>query len=233
MGHRDASGWHYDKTGTVQGGVKPDKWYNMLIAVNGLNVTLVVDNNTVFQHTFDPRIVDGYAYGLNWGMVGMGSSNARGSFDNVRVQVLPPQVTLEQTEDFDDTQAQSFSGDRQGSWTFSADALDPADFAYDVSPAGGLGFSLIDLGPDNLNFNSYLELNVDVKTADMAGLIYDRYGDESFKFAAIDSAGQQLVIGHYTQKSGWVVDESMSTTLVADEEYRLGLTLRAPPPMSR
>ena len=34
-------------------------------------------------------------YALNWGMVGMGSNNAQGSFDNIRVQILPPQITLE------------------------------------------------------------------------------------------------------------------------------------------
>ena len=47
--------------------------------------------------------MDGYAYGLNWGMVGVGSDNARGSFDNVRVQVLPPQVTFDDSDDFSGT----------------------------------------------------------------------------------------------------------------------------------
>jgi hypothetical protein len=39
--------------------------------------------------------MDGVRVGLNKGMVGMGSNNARGSFDNVRVQILPPQVTYD------------------------------------------------------------------------------------------------------------------------------------------
>ena len=100
MGHRDATGWHVDVQGVVQGGVKPDKWYNLLVAINGTNVTLVVDNKAVFQHTYAPRIIDGYVYGLNWGLVGMGSDNARGSYDNIRVQILPPQVTFEDDDDF-------------------------------------------------------------------------------------------------------------------------------------
>jgi Ca2+-binding RTX toxin-like protein len=75
MGHRDSNGWHVDTSGVVQGGVKPDKWYNMLIAVNGLNVTLVVNNKEVFQHTYAARIDEyGNVYALNWGMVGMGSN---------------------------------------------------------------------------------------------------------------------------------------------------------------
>jgi Ca2+-binding RTX toxin-like protein len=219
MGHRDSSGWHVDNQASVSGGIKPDKWYNMLIAVNGLNVTLVVDNSEVFQHTYDPRVVDGYAYALNWGLVGMGSNNARGSFDNVRVQILPPQITLEETEDFDDGQAQQFTGESAGTWTVD-------NQRYDVVPTGELGLSIVDLGPDNLNFNSYLELNVDVKTSDMAGLIFDRYGDESFKFAAIDRINQQLVIGHYTQKAGWAIDETMAATILDTEDYTLDLTLK-------
>jgi len=223
MGHRDEAGWHIDKSGVVQGGVKPDKWYNMLVAINGLNVTLVVDNKEVFQHTYDPRIEGGYAYALNWGMVGMGSNNAQGSFDNIRVQILPPQITLEETEDFDDGMAQQFTGESAGNWILDGNS-------YDVVPDGNLGFNLIDLGPDNLNFNSYLELNVDVNTSEMAGLIFDRYGDESFKFAAVDAdpdpEKQRLVIGHYTQKAGWVIDEEIGTTILPEANYTLGLTLK-------
>jgi hypothetical protein len=234
MGHRDSNGWHVDTSGVVQGGVKPDKWYNMLIAVNGLNVTLVVNNKEVFQHTYAARIDEyGNVYALNWGMVGMGSNNAQGSFDNIQVRILPPQVTLDESENFDDLDAQFFSGDRQGVWEFNEDLtpeeqLPPGetDFNYDVSSTGDLVYNMIDLGPDNLNFNSYLELNVDVNAEGMAGLIFDRYGDESFKFAAVDVVSQQLIIGHYTQKAGWVVDEAMSTTITASADYTLGLTLK-------
>ena len=96
-------------------------------------------------------------------------------------------MTLEESENFDDSQAQLFTGERSGNWTLDGDS-------YDVVPVDGTGLSLIDLGPDNLNFNSYLELNVDVNTADMAGLIFDRYGDERFKFAAIHFKLRQTVL---------------------------------------
>ena len=55
MGHRDASGWHVDKQGVVTGGVKSGTYYNMLLAVNGTDVTLLVDNKLVFTHTYQPR----------------------------------------------------------------------------------------------------------------------------------------------------------------------------------
>jgi len=47
-------------------------------------------------------VVDGYSYGLNWGLVGVGSDNARGAFDDIRVQVATPDVTFSSTEDFSD-----------------------------------------------------------------------------------------------------------------------------------
>jgi hypothetical protein len=220
MGHRDASGWHVDKTGVVTGGVKAGKWYNLTLAVNGINVTLLVDNKQVFQHTFQPRIVEGYAYGLNWGMVGVGSDNARGSFDNIRVQVLPPQVTFDDSDDFSGTDTlEYFNGDTNGVWGVSGGR-------YSVDPGASLGLSLLDLGPDSLNHNAYLELSAKVKTGDRAGLIFDRYGEDSFKFAAIDADAQKLLIGHYTKKSGWVIDSSVSTTIDPSKDYVLGLTLK-------
>ena len=45
-----------------------------------------------------------------------------------------------------------------------------------MTPNGETGINLLDLGPDNLNFNSYLELNAVVNTAGRAGFVFDRYG---------------------------------------------------------
>ncbi|MDH4073367.1 MAG: hypothetical protein OEV41_09705, partial [Gammaproteobacteria bacterium] len=220
IGHRDASGWHVDEQAVVKGGLKADKYYNMLVAINGVNVTLVVDNKEVFQHTYAPRVVDGYAYGLNYGYVGVGSDNARGSFDNIRLQILPPQVTFDDTDDFSGADTgEFFTGGSSGVWGFNGGR-------YTVDPGASLGTSMLDLGPDNLNFNSYLELNAKVKTSDQAGFIFDRYGDDSFKFVVIDENSQKLIIGHYTKKAGWVEDASVSTTISATKDYTLGLTLK-------
>jgi hypothetical protein len=85
---------------------------------------------------------------------------------------------------------------------------------------------MLDLGTGNLNFNSYLELSAEVDTQNRAGFVFDRYGDESFKFAAIDAANQQLVIGHYTQKSGWVDDAVLATVIDPLKDYTLGVSLQ-------
>ena len=42
MGHRDAQGWHVDVQTPAQ--LKPDTDYNVLLAINGVTATLVLDN---------------------------------------------------------------------------------------------------------------------------------------------------------------------------------------------
>jgi len=101
MGHRDASGWHVVKQAAVPGSVKADTNYDLLLALNGTVATLVFNNKNVFTHVFAPRVdEDGFAYGLNAGMVGLGADNAVARIDNVAVRVLPPDWTLEITEEF-------------------------------------------------------------------------------------------------------------------------------------
>ena len=223
IGHRDASGWHVDKQGVVPGGVKSDQYYNMLIAVNGTNVTILVDNKQVFTHTYQPRIVDGYAYGLNYGYVGVGSDQSRGNFDNIRVQVLPPQITFDQTETFADGAADLFTAGTTGVWSLS-------DQRYSVTPSGAGAISLLDLGPDHLNHSSYLEMSAKLNTQDRAGFIFDRYGEDSFKYVAVDASSTaglgKLVIGHYTKKGGWSEDAVMSATILPGLDYTLGITLK-------
>jgi Ca2+-binding RTX toxin-like protein len=225
MGHRDANGWVFDKQGVVQGGVKSDQYYNMLVAVNGTNVTILVNNQTVFTHTYQPRIVDGLAFGLNNGYVGVGSDRSRGDFDNVRVQILPPQITFDQTETFNDGVADLFTAGNTGVWGVSGQR-------YNVSPSASGAMSLLDLGPDHLSHSSYLEMSGKVRIDDRpgadgrAGFVFDRYGDESFKFVAIDADADRLIVGHYTRKGGWVDDAYMSTVINPDQDYVLGITLK-------
>jgi len=78
----------------------------------------VVDGTEYFTHTYEPRVdSDGWVHGLNTGMVGMGSDNSRGTFDNIVVQILRPETTFEGIEAFPDTDQtitfESVSGDWQ------------------------------------------------------------------------------------------------------------------------
>jgi hypothetical protein len=115
----DATGWITDQQTPFQ--AKPDEYYNMLLVINGLTATLIVDNEAVFSQTYPARIVNGFSYNLSYGFVGFGSDDSRGSYDNIVVQVLPPQITYDRVEDFDDGVANAFTGIQTGTFSVSGD----------------------------------------------------------------------------------------------------------------
>ncbi len=71
-----------------------------------------------------------------------------------------------------------------------------------------------------------LQLNTVVRTAATGGIVFDMYSPTDFKWAAVSVATQQVLIGHYTAKGGWVVDAAVSRTLSAGTDYALGVTLK-------
>jgi Ca2+-binding RTX toxin-like protein len=215
IGHRDGSGWHVDKQTNLQ--VKPDQFYNAILAVNGVNATIVIDNNTSLTQTYAPRVVDGYSYGLNWGFVGVGTDKSRGAFDNIRVQTLPDQITFQNVEDFQDGQANLFIGNT-GTWSVGGGR-------YSTQASGATAMSLLDLGVQQLSIDALLDLNAKVNTQGRAGFVFDRY-DDGFKFVAVDVAADKVLIGHYTAKGGWVTDQAFAKTLNAGADYTLGVTLK-------
>ena len=219
MGHRDGTGWHVDEQTPFQ--AKPGEYHNMLLSVNGLTATLIVNNQAVFTHTYAPRVVDGVTYGLNYGFVGFGSDNSRGSYDNIAVRVLPPQITLDETEAFDDGTADRFTGLQTGTWTI-------ADGRYDGTPVSGArAVDTVDLGLGHgLDTQSYLELQTTLRAGVTGGIVFDHYAANDFKFAALDVAGQRVLIGHVDPRRGWVVDASVATTLVPGTDYAITVILR-------
>jgi hypothetical protein len=220
MGHRDETGWHVN----VQTGmkIKPGRLYNLLVVVNGTNVTVIANNTEVFSHTFDARIIEGYAYGINAGMIGFGSDNSRGVYDNIAVQVLPPEMTLEATEEFPDTDAAVDLVPESGWWQYSGGRY------YGTAEAGGdTVVSLVDLGIDyGLEVTSILKLEVVLNTQDTAGVVFDNYDAEDFKFAVILVESDQLIIGHHTEKRGFVYDAVFDTVIEAGTDYVLNVSLK-------
>ncbi|MGD8816801.1 MAG: cadherin-like domain-containing protein, partial [Acidobacteriota bacterium] len=217
MGRRTEAGWIVDVQTPAK--LKPDRDYNVLVAINGLTVTLVVDNQDVFTHTFEARIdAYGVSHGLNDGMVGLGSENAIARVDNLQVQVLPPEITLLETETFEDGTTEHFAPDPVGSWQF-------VDARYDGSPlAGSDGASAaIDLviRPAYL-----LRLQSTFQTSSAAGFFFDRYSGDEFKFVILSAETDQVVIGHHTGRGGWAVDAVQSFTLEASRDYELEITLK-------
>jgi Ca2+-binding RTX toxin-like protein len=214
MGHRTEAGWIYDVQTPFT--VKIGTLYSLKLAVNGLNATLVVNNNTVFSYTYQARIIDGISYTLNAGMVGVGSNNARGSFDNIIVQILPPQYTFQRTEDFSDNAANDFSVD-QGTWQISGSKYNA------LANSGGFASSLMNF--TGVDANSYLELSAVLNTNDRAGFVFDYYNKDDFKFVAIDADQDKLLIGHYNLDDGWQIDAVVAKTINNGVNYNLGITI--------
>jgi len=217
MGYRDAAGWHVEEQTNAQ--LKPNTDYNMLLAINGVTATLVVDNEEVFGRAFDPRIdADGFSYGLNSGMVGIGGNNSIARIDNVAVQILPPEITLEEAEDFGDGAADLFTGGSIGQWQV-------VNRQYEGVPSTGedSAISMIELGVGPAYL---LKLETSLNTEAMGGLIFDRNANGSFKFAAINADTNEATLGHYTQQYGWVVDATRTVFMDEDEDSRLTASLQ-------
>ena len=101
MGYRDAAGWHV--VSQTPSRLKPNQDYALLLAINGLTATLVVNGTQAFSHAFAPRIDPyGFTHGLNEGMVGIGANNSVARIDNVNVQILYPEITFQHEDDFSD-----------------------------------------------------------------------------------------------------------------------------------
>jgi hypothetical protein len=212
MGYRDATGWHELKQINAQ--LKPETDYRLLLALSGNTATLVVDGTEVFIHEFAGRVDDdGFLYGLNAGMVGIGTKNAKGRLDDIAVQVLPPEITHEELEAFDGATGGIYLP-IAGAWQvqggrYSASGGDPAAiaaFSYDVVPA------------------SVVQLEADVATDDLAGIVFDYYGTEDFKFAAIDAVNGRVVIGH-RHDGDWVIDVEADATVQPGVSYRVDVEL--------
>ena len=132
VGHRTAAGWITDNQTPFQ--ARADTTYNLLIQVNGTNV-IVNAGNRSFSYLYGPRVVEGENQGLNKGLLGFGSDQSRGTLDNIKIQALPAQVTLDTTEDFSDGTANlmtTAAATTTGTW-----AVTPADGRYTGTPAAG------------------------------------------------------------------------------------------------
>jgi hypothetical protein len=158
---------------------------------------------------------DGFTHGLNEGMVGLGANNARGEIDNVAVQVLPPDITFADTQDFSGGAAIGFTGDRTGSWTVSGGR-------YVAAPSvDGAAMSMIELDVEALQAASVLRVETTLSTEAMSGVIFDQYGPEQFKFVAILAETDQVVIGHHTANRGWVHDAIAERPIEAGTDHDL------------
>jgi hypothetical protein len=228
IGYRDASGWHTVAQGTVPGGVKAQTFYNLNVVVNGLVVTVTIDGTNAFSYTFPPRVIGGDQVALNRGLVGFGSQGARGWFDNIALTVISPAITLDRTDYF------------EGS-TVVAAASQVGTFAktggrYEGTAVGGSASALIGVASTGsasdytqvpvLDPMAYVELEANFKAVGTSGFMFDWYSNIDYKFAALDVAGQRVIIGHVHGTSR-IVDQAIARTITAGTDYLLNIVLKA------
>jgi len=216
LGYRDAAGWNVVAQSPLK--VWEERYYQMLIAVNGTAVTIVVDGREQMTYVFGARMIYGEAYGLNKGMVGFGSQRSRGLFDNIKLQVLPPKITLDHQESFDDGVADIFEPET-GTWITSGNA-------YISSPAPGtISFSRANIGT-TLQTYSYLELTSTLRGTGRLGFVFDRYSATDYKFVALDIPTGRVLVGHHSPRGGFTIDLAVARTLVANSLYTLQVIVK-------
>ena len=226
IGHRDASGWQVDVQANMK--LRADQFYDVLVAVNGTTVTALIDGRHTLSHTFAARVVDGIPQGLNAGLVGIGADNSRTTVDNLTVQVLPPDLTYDRTEDFEDGAAEDFTGVTTGDWSVS-------DGAYQVDAGSGIALSTIDLsgeagyaaGTFSLADSAKVRIETTVSTDGPAGVVFDLVSSSRFKFAVLNPDANRIEIGHYEGNGAWIVDQSVAVAagIDAGTDYTLSVIL--------
>jgi len=134
--------------------------------------------------------------------------------------VLPPQLTFDETEDFEDGVADRFNGRSSGEWHVAGGRF----MGTPAAPTNS-GYATINLAT-SIAPASYVELETVLRTTNTGGLFFDGYSDNSYKFVALDVAAQKVLIGHWESRRGFVIDASFNRTLNAGTDYTLNLVMR-------
>ncbi len=104
-----------------------------------------------------------------------------------------------------------------GSWQFSGGK-------YLGTPAAG-EVAAVSLSQLEINPAYKLQLETTLQAEGTGGIVFDQYSPTDFKYAALSVGTGQIVIGHYTERHGWVVDAYTTQALLSGTEYILGVTL--------
>ena len=217
MGHRTATGWIFDAQTTQT--IKTDTYYGFQVTVNGTSVSALIGGKSVLTYSFSPRVVDGVQKQLNTGLIGVGANGATASFDNVDVQTLPPQYTLDYLEDFSDGVANLFTGASTGTWAVQTARYNGTPLTTDYS-----AYKMVDLGTA-LAPSSYLDVLATLKTDSVGGLVYDYNGPDDMKFVAMDAKASRIYFGHRINGK-WIIDSNLGKAIISGLDYKLEISLR-------
>jgi Ca2+-binding RTX toxin-like protein len=216
MGHVDEAGWHVDVQTNAQ--LKPNTDYRLLLAINGLTATLVVDGAEFFSHAYAPRIDEwGFSHGLNEGMVGLGADNSVARIDNVKVKILYPEITFAHDDDFEDGLAEMFAALGAGLWEVNAGRFEGAPVPGATTVLSGFD---LDVGP-----NSILNLEATLTADRIGGFFFDYYGPDDYKFVGVNPSTDRVLIAHL-RRDAWVVDAMTTLPFPTAAEVQLDVSLK-------
>jgi len=205
IGHRTAGGWVIDTQINMQ--LKWDTNYDLTLVMYGTVATIWV--NESISASFD------FGSALNTGYIGLGSDNSKAVFDDFQVQKLPPTITFEFTAAEPDKPGKPEEY-FIGNWQISG-------AQYTGTPDAGtdkaIAIQWIELAP-----YSKLEMEAAIQTATEGGIVFDYYGLDDFKFAALKADTNQVVIGHRTAK-GWFIDAEAGYSIDQSQSYTLGVNI--------
>ncbi|HEX3226518.1 MAG TPA: hypothetical protein VHQ89_10505, partial [Gaiellaceae bacterium] len=216
LGHRTASGWVYDATGSVQGGVSSNTWYDLKVVVSGLSVSVLANGAQLFTQQLAPRIVSGVANGFNLGLLGVGSNNSRGQWDNIAISVLPAQSTFAGTDSYDTGTADFFTS-TAGTWSVSGGR-------YSGTASSGSPALSIFKPPAVVTPEAYVEWETLVPSAGGGSVVFDYYSPTDYKYVTLDTVAKTLTVGHRIRKQT-VIDQVFSVTLDTGSDQKVTLAL--------
>jgi hypothetical protein len=172
--------------------------------------------SVAFTHTVPPRGSSTGALRPEQGHGRHGLGQQPRPYDNVRVQILPPQVTLDSRPP--DLTVRARPAHEPGGGLLAAERQRPDGCAGAAAPAV-VEAALPDGGPAWPS-TSWLQLTTVLRTSGVAGIAFDVYDDDDFKFAVIDVPGQRVYVGHVSPRGGWVVNNVVSQALTAGAPTR-------------
>ncbi len=190
IGHRTEAGWIVDTQRNMQ--LRDGTEYELTLVLHGGVATIYVDGGNATSFSFNEA--------LNTGLLGLGTDNAKAKFDDWQVQKLPPVITMTVSDDFE---SESGYEGQSGTWTLGGGSLagDPGEDSYAVATQ-----SL------EVQVFARLWMEAQIATGGTAGLAFDVTDASHFKFAALDVAGDQVLIGH-VQGGKAVIDASIARDL--------------------
>jgi subtilisin-like proprotein convertase family protein len=79
----------------------------------------------------------------------------------------------------------------------------------------------LEIGPSYL-----LRLSTDITSGSLGGIVFDMYDAEHYKFAVLSVDTNEVLVGHHTARSGWVIDAAVSYDFGQTADNSLEVTLK-------